>query len=103
MPSPGFRQRVSKMWQGKALAAIAFVLAVLALAPAEPSRAAEQGGSGYRGRSHGGAGWNGAAAPGTFAAPHYYGYGYPPVSAIPSFPYGNPYTQRSSGCCHGRN
>jgi hypothetical protein len=93
------------MRQRKALAGIVLVLAAIAFAAPQDSWA-EQAGARH-GRPRGGAAWSGSAAgggaSGPFTAPYYYRYGYPPVFPGTSSPYDNPYTSRSSGCCHGRN
>ncbi len=90
------------MRQGKARAAITLLFATLTLALVDPSRATERGGW-HQDRTRGGPGSRGVAIQGTAAAARPYGYGDAAAPLSPSFPYANPYSQRSSGCCHGRN
>ena len=99
------------MRERKALTSTVLVAAVVAISFPQASWAAEQAGR-HHGRHRGGAVWGGsvarARAPRGFAAPYYYGpagvYGFGAASSsITNFPYGNPYSRGSGGCCHGRN
>jgi hypothetical protein len=121
--APVADKRISKMREGKALISAALVAAFVAFSFPLTLWAGDQAGRHHL-RHRGGAVWKGsvarARAPRGFSAtegdarpwsnsrPYNYGpgdvYGFGAApSSITNFPYGNPYSRGSGGCCHGRN
>ena len=84
------------------------IAATTALLFSQTLSVAEQGVRHHK-RVRSDAGLGAATGPGGtragFVPPYFpgFGYGYDPAFTGTNSPYDNPYTSRSSGCCHGRN